>query len=187
MINGHESDGVKEVGFLQLGGDAQRVDAIFSLELVATDLDPVLGLEDAGRILGIDFQAKWATPDTVGHKDHFLAIPGEEEWTASTEALVGNDGAGFEVGASFRLRGPRWPNDARDVEGGICAEADMNLWTGDGLLLVKQTSAHLDFATYPKCVYLDSWAVWALGFKRKCLPFVALRRCAICDNNTCIR
>ena len=174
------------MGFLKLGGDAKRVDTIFSLELVATDLDPVFCLQDACRILRIDFQAKWATPNTVGHKDHFLAIPSEEEWTASTEALVGNDRASFEVGTSFRLCSPGWPNDARDVEGGICAEADMDLRAGDGLLLIEQASAHLDFATYSKCVDFDSWAVWALGFKRKCLPFVALRRCAICNNDTCI-
>ena len=119
MINGHESDGVKEMGFLQLGGDAKRVDAIFCFELVATDLDPVLGLEDAGSILRIDFQAKWATPDTVGDKNHFFAIPCKQEWAATAEALVGDDRARLKVGTSFRLCGPGWPDDAGDVEGGI--------------------------------------------------------------------
>ena len=59
----------------------------------------------------------------------------------------------------------------------------MNLWAGDGLLLVEQSGAHFDFAAYSKCVDFYCWAIWTLGFKRKCLPFVALRRCAICNND----
>ena len=62
----------------------------------------------------------------------------------------------------------------------------MDLRAGDGLLLVEQTSAHLDFATYPKSVDFDRWAIWTLSFKRKCLPLVALWGCPICDDDTCI-
>ena len=186
MVNGHQADGVKEVGLLQLGGDAKRIDAIFSLELVATDLDPVLGLEDAGRILRIDFQAKWAAPDTVGDKDHFLAIPGEQEWAATAEALVGDDRASLEIRASFGLRGAGWPDNARDVEGGIRAQANMDLRAGDGLLLVEQASAHFDFATYSECVDFDCWAIWTLGLQSERLPFVSFWGCAICDDDTSI-
>ena len=121
-------------------------------------------MEDAGRILRIDFEAKWAAPDTVGDKDHFLTIPSEQEWAATAEALVGDDRSGLEIRASFGLRGPTWPNDASDIEGGIFAEANMHLGAGDGLLLVEQASAHFDLAAYSKCVYFDGWAIWTLGF-----------------------
>ena len=56
VIDHHQRDVVEEVCLPQFGGDTHVVEAVARHELIAANLDPVLGRHDAGGLLGVDAQ-----------------------------------------------------------------------------------------------------------------------------------
>ena len=89
MIDDEQGDEIEEVRFPELRRDAEIVGAVARRELIAADLDPVLGHQHVGRRLRVDAEPQRRPPDQIGDERHLAAVPGEEPRARSLEALRG--------------------------------------------------------------------------------------------------
>ena len=174
MIDDEQGDEIEEVRFPQLRRDAQIVGAVARRELIAADLDPVLGHQHVSRRLRVDAEPERRPPDEIGDERHLAAVPGEEPRARSLEALRRRHRL-VRLRVELRLQRAVRPGDAHDFGAVRLAKAEVDERRGDDLLLEMQPGAKLDLAA-------DAERVDALiagrrrGARTEDLPPIRLRR-----------
>jgi len=115
---------VEEVRFPKLGGNPDFIRALFRREIRAGNEDPVLGLVNARRILGVDAHAQRGTPDEVLDEMEPAVRAGEDPRARALEALrrryllIGQE-------IEFHLRHAIGPDNARDPDLFLRPQAEM--------------------------------------------------------------
>ncbi len=149
MIDDEQRDVVEEVRLPQFGRDADVIDTVTRPQLIAGNPDPVLRLRHASRVLRVDAQTEWRSPEEVGHEVHVRAVPRKHPRARSLEPLLGHDHV-VDTGAELGLCDAVRPHDASDVDAGSRAETEVHRRAGHDLRLHRQPGTHADLAADTK-------------------------------------
>src|ERR1700722_2278128 len=146
MIDRHEPQQIVVIGFPKLARNPEIIEAIAWHKLVAANLVPLLGGLNPRRANRVDAQTDRRTPrHRIFHELHGVAVPGEEKWAGTFEALLGQD---WLICLERELCTHRavGPHNARHVDARLFAEAEVKFRPGDRWLLRQQPRANLNLA-----------------------------------------